>query len=305
MQAVEVRTARIPIIHQTPLLILTPLLPFPPDLESLRLQTAVAKGRSLNVPRDTINGAIDRGINGKDVVNASVVRYDGTVKCGTATVCVVLMGLTDNKNRTSATVKAAFRKFGELLPTNKNAFAFREVSCVRVVLGGEDEEVSIGRGAKRRAGNVSVRNENHTRLYLHTKRTPSLTTAIILTHHPNPFRDSLRSSQTQERVMEAALEGGAEDVEFEIRGVEDGGGEEEEEEDRWMVATCYAPKTSLTDVVKSLRANPILEGCNVEPSMCLVPEVEVDVGEGTELGDFLEVMEVNEDITEVYHNAEG
>ena len=39
-----------------------------------------------------------------------------------------------------------------------------------------------------------MRNENHTRLYLYTRHTPSPTTAIILTH-PNPFRDSLRSSQ--------------------------------------------------------------------------------------------------------------
>jgi len=52
-----------------------------------------------------------------------------------------------------------------------------------------------GRGAKRRADNVSVRNENHTRFYLRTRHTPSPTTAIILSHHPNPFCDTLRSSQ--------------------------------------------------------------------------------------------------------------
>jgi len=60
-----------------------------------------------------------------------------------------------------------------------------------------DSVTSIGeilRGTKRRADNVSVRNEIHTRLYLHTRRTPSPTTAIILTHHPSHFCDSLRSS---------------------------------------------------------------------------------------------------------------
>jgi len=50
-------------------------------------------------------------------------------------------------------------------------------------------------GAKRRADNVSVGNENYTRSYLCTRRTPPLNTAIILIPYPNPFRDSLRSSQ--------------------------------------------------------------------------------------------------------------
>ncbi|GMI11307.1 hypothetical protein TrRE_jg8555 [Triparma retinervis] len=104
------------------------------DLDNLRLVTAVSKARQLNVPKDSITAAVDRGINGKDVSNAEVVRYDGTVKSGCATVCVVIMGLTDNKNRTSATIKAAFRKHGELLPTNKNAFMFKETATVTLEL---------------------------------------------------------------------------------------------------------------------------------------------------------------------------
>ena len=58
-----------------------------------------------------------------------------------------------------------------------------------------ETEGEIGRGAKRRADNFSVRNKNHSRLYFHTRRTPSPTTAIILIPYPNPFRDSLHSSQ--------------------------------------------------------------------------------------------------------------
>ena len=51
------------------------------------------------------------------------------------------------------------------------------------------------RGAKRRADNVCVGNGNHMRSYLRTRRAPSPATAMILIPHPNPFRDSLRSSQ--------------------------------------------------------------------------------------------------------------
>jgi hypothetical protein len=100
-------------------------------------------------------------------------------------------------------------------PKKRDGFEQFEEKCEKFVgLGCGDEETrreaaarlqqqqmqqqssgEIGRGAKRRADNVSVRNENHMRLYLQTRRTPSSTTAVNLTHHPNPFRDSLRSSK--------------------------------------------------------------------------------------------------------------
>jgi len=57
----------------------------------------------------------------------------------------------------------------------------------------------IGGEAERGADSVSIRNENHTRLYSRKRRTPSPTTIIILTDHPNPFRDSLRSLQSRAR----------------------------------------------------------------------------------------------------------
>jgi hypothetical protein len=53
----------------------------------------------------------------------------------------------------------------------------------------------IERGANRRVMNGCISSENLTRSYFRTKHTPSPTTAIILSRHPNPFRDSLRSSQ--------------------------------------------------------------------------------------------------------------
>jgi len=40
-----------------------------------------------------------------------------------------------------------------------------------------------------------VGNESRARSYFHTRRASSVSTAVNLTHYPNPFRDSLRSSQ--------------------------------------------------------------------------------------------------------------
>jgi len=53
---------------------------------------------------------------------------------------------------------------------------------VKSVFGGE-----IGQGAKRRADNVSVRNES---------RASSVIIVVIVVFKPNPFHDSLRSLQT-------------------------------------------------------------------------------------------------------------
>ena len=50
-------------------------------------------------------------------------------------------------------------------------------------------------GAKRRAYNAIPSGENCTRSYLRARRSPSSTTAIILTIHHITFRDSLRSLQ--------------------------------------------------------------------------------------------------------------
>ena len=54
----------------------------------------------------------------------------------------------------------------------------------------------IGRGAKRRAEKAIACGKNRTRSHFSPGRASFVTTALILTHLSNPFRDSLRSSQT-------------------------------------------------------------------------------------------------------------
>ena len=58
------------------------------------------------------------------------------------------------------------------------------------------------------ADSVNVRNETHTRSYFRRRRAPSPTTTIILIPHPNPFCDSLRSSQGIEELMDNNVPGG-------------------------------------------------------------------------------------------------
>ena len=58
-----------------------------------------------------------------------------------------------------------------------------------------------------RADNVGIGNENRIRSYLHTRCADDVTTAIILIHHPDPFGDSLRSSQDIRREDHRVREG--------------------------------------------------------------------------------------------------
>jgi len=68
---------------------------------------------------------------------------------------------------------------------------------IDVILGGARfvDEGEIGRGAKQQAMNGSIGSKNLTRSHFSTRLALSPTDAIIIIHHPNPFRDSLRSSQ--------------------------------------------------------------------------------------------------------------
>ena len=68
----------------------------------------------------------------------------------------------------------------------------------------EAKEGEIGRGAKRRAANVSTGNESHASSYFRTRRASPVIRAIILVPHPNPYCDLLRSSQRVQPTITAS-----------------------------------------------------------------------------------------------------
>jgi YebC/PmpR family DNA-binding regulatory protein len=80
-----------------------------------RLRLAVDKGLSANMPKDTVERAIKRGVGEGDDVNYEEVRYEGF---GPGGVAVIVDCLTDNRNRTVAEVRHAFNKAGGNLGTS-------------------------------------------------------------------------------------------------------------------------------------------------------------------------------------------
>ncbi|QMU30338.1 YebC/PmpR family DNA-binding transcriptional regulator [Adhaeribacter radiodurans] len=85
-----------------------------PDPESNpRLRLAIQSAKAANMPKENMERAIKKG-SGADEANYSEVTYEGYASHGVA-VCVEC--LTDNINRTVASVRSAFNKHGGALGT--------------------------------------------------------------------------------------------------------------------------------------------------------------------------------------------
>jgi YebC/PmpR family DNA-binding regulatory protein len=80
-----------------------------------RLRTAIDKALSVNMKRDTIDKAVQRGAGAGDAENYEEVTYEGY---GAGGVALLVECLTDNRNRTVADVRHAFSKRGGNLGTD-------------------------------------------------------------------------------------------------------------------------------------------------------------------------------------------
>ncbi len=87
-----------------------------------RLRLAVDKASDGNMPKDTVQRAIQRGAGGLDGANYEEIRYEGYGINGAA---VIVDCMTDNRTRTVAEVRHAFSKHGGNLGTDGSvAFLF-------------------------------------------------------------------------------------------------------------------------------------------------------------------------------------
>ncbi|MFO1306323.1 MAG: YebC/PmpR family DNA-binding transcriptional regulator [Burkholderiales bacterium] len=114
-----------------------------------RLRLAVDKATAQNMPKDTIQRAIQRGAGGLEGVNYEEIRYEGYGINGAA---VIVDCMTDNRTRTVADVRHAFSKHGGNLGTDGSvAFLFKH--CGQLVFApGTDEnklmEAALDAGAE-------------------------------------------------------------------------------------------------------------------------------------------------------------
>jgi len=119
-----------------------------------RLRAAVEKALSVNMTRDTINRAVDRGAGGGDNENMEEVSYEGY---GVGGVAVLVETMTDNLNRTVSEVRHAFTKYdGNLGTSGSVAYLFTKRGEIRFDDVSLEDEVML---AALDAGALDVEND--------------------------------------------------------------------------------------------------------------------------------------------------
>lgn len=114
-----------------------------------RLRLAMDKASEANMPKDTVQRAIQRGAGGLDGASYEEIRYEGY---GIGGAAIIVDTMTDNRVRTVAEVRHAFSKWGGNLGTD-GSVAFQFKHCGQFVFApgtSEDEvmEVALEAGAE-------------------------------------------------------------------------------------------------------------------------------------------------------------
>jgi YebC/PmpR family DNA-binding regulatory protein len=109
---------------------------------NFRLRLAVQKAREINMPADRIQAAIKRGTGELAGERLEEIRYEGY---GPAGVAIMVDALSDNRNRTSASIRHRFSKGGgNLGETNSVGWMFERKGVITVNAGKQDpEEVGL------------------------------------------------------------------------------------------------------------------------------------------------------------------
>ena len=118
-----------------------------PD-DNPRLRVAVDNALSVNMPRDTMDRAIARGVGGLAGGDVEELTYEGY---GPGGVAILVEVMTDNRNRTVAAVRHAFSKYGGKLGTDGSvAYLFTKQGVVSLVGADEDAvmDLAIEAGAE-------------------------------------------------------------------------------------------------------------------------------------------------------------
>jgi YebC/PmpR family DNA-binding regulatory protein len=105
-----------------------------------RLRTAVAKAKANNMPNDNIDRAIKKGMGTLEGVTYEEIQYEGY---GPGGVAIMVSCLTDNRNRTTSEVRAAFTKHGGNLGESGSVAYFFNRKGMMVLEAGQTTEDAL------------------------------------------------------------------------------------------------------------------------------------------------------------------
>jgi YebC/PmpR family DNA-binding regulatory protein len=99
----------------------------PDPAHNPRLRSAIIAAKAESMPKDNIERAISKAVGGSGE-NYDEIRYEGR---GPGGVALIVEAMTDNRNRTSADVRAAFSKYGgQMGETGSVSFLFDHVGVI-------------------------------------------------------------------------------------------------------------------------------------------------------------------------------
>lgn len=116
----------------------------PDPASNLSLRYAIDEARAANMPKDTIQRAIDKGAGtGDDAVNFEAIRYEGY---GPSGVAIMVDVLTDNRARTAPEMREIFSRGGGNLGTTGSVgymFEARGVITIDAAKTTEDQIMTL------------------------------------------------------------------------------------------------------------------------------------------------------------------
>ncbi|SFJ39342.1 YebC/PmpR family DNA-binding transcriptional regulator [Aerobium aerolatum] len=123
-----------------------------------RLRLAIQNAKAQSMPKDNIQRAINKA-SGSDSENYDEVRYEGY---GPGGIAVIVEALTDNRNRTASTVRAAFTKAGGALgETGSVSFLWDRVGEIVYSAAAGDADKVMEAAIEAGADDVESDDESH------------------------------------------------------------------------------------------------------------------------------------------------
>ena len=114
-----------------------------------RLRTAIDAAIAANMPKETIDRAVQRGVGGQEGGDLDEITYEGYAPGG---VAVLVEAMTDNRNRTAAEVRHAFSKHGGNLGQDGSvAYLFEPKGVIAFAPGADEDailEAALAAGAE-------------------------------------------------------------------------------------------------------------------------------------------------------------
>lgn len=199
---------------------------------NLALRYAIDEARYANMPKDTIQRAVDKGSGAAEGEGFAEITYEGY---GPGGVAIIVDTLTDNRTRTVNDLRYIFSKAG---------------------------------GTLGNTGSVAFMFETKGRIFIEA------------------------SKATEEQLMEAALEAGAEDIEAPEADGDDEG--------FWVISTERTDYHAVRQALEKAEIEVSEGGIDKIPNVIAKPTEE----EAVKLMNLIDAIEDNEDVQKVYHNLD-